>query len=1303
MLKALKDLFYRKKQEKKESFAAGPDPEGRALDFSGLVTLGRNAIGRGDFSQAADYFVRAVSIDPNDVDLRVSLGFVLIQRRRLADARVHLNRAILIASGNANAFYLLGRVAHMQGDLAAAVENFSEALQIQPDFEAVFGDWATACMQLGRVPEAKSILADAISKFPGSADFHYRLGSIHAQLQELELALPCYQRALAINPRFPEAHHYLGQALAQMGDVEGAIQRVRQALVYRPGDVPATSSLLWLLSFQPGGGAGHYLPEARRYGATVFARATPYRAWARPPATGLRPLRVGLVSGDFRVHPVGFFLDGVLASLSRRTLELYAYSMNRRDDALTDTLRPYFAQWTPIAHLNDEETAGKIHQDQIDILIDLAGHSAYNRLPVFAWKPAPVQLSWLGYLASTGVPGIDYAIADPIAAPKTVQEQFSEELWYLPETIYCFTPPAEQQAPEVVSPPSKRNGYVTFGSFQRMHKVNDATLTLWGRVLKALPDARLCLRNGGLHAQTERDHFTTRLAQLGIAPERVTLADAVARVAYFAAHGEVDIILDTFPHPGATTTCEALWMGVPTLTLAGDTMLSRIGASLLTCAGLSDWVANNEEEFVTLAVRHASDIEGLARQRAGLRRQVASTTLFDSARFAPQFEAALFAMWKRKMKELEPAAGGHRRGSDLNEIGPLIPDTQADSWYQTGKIALEKNNYALAIEHFNRALTANPAFELALRDLGRALFQSGQPAAAKLVVLQGVERFPQSADFHYYLGNVYEAEKQYQLAIGAWNEALRYEPDYAQVHFNIGRTLIKARCSEQALPSLDRALALDPEHLDAHNNRGNALLALNRFEEALESYQNTLRIDPANTDALLNTGCVQIGLGQMDLAMASFRHALAIKPDYFAAHSSLLWCLSFAAEQPAKAYVAEARAYGARVAAQATPYSRWLIDSATPLHRPLKVGLVSGDLRAHPVGYFLSGVLAKLNPAKVDLVAYSENPYDDGLTEHFKSICSVWTSILGVSDQEVASKIHADGVDVLIDLAGHSGHTRLPVFAWKPAPVQVTWLGYLASTGVPGIDYVLADAIAAPLALRDQFTEEIWHLPDTFNCFTPPDAHPALVVAPTPALRNGYITFGSFQRLNKITDATLTLWARILKAMPQARLRLQNVQTSNHQAKTALQGRLADFDLPLERCILTGPIEGRENHLAAHAEVDIVLDTSPYPGITTTSEALWMGVPTLTLGGATMLGRAGASLLTCAGLKEWVAWSDDAYLALAIRHGSDIAELSRLRAGLRQQVAKTPLFDAAQFAIQLENALLAMWNRKVQAELASTK
>ena len=545
---------------------------------------------------------------------------------------------------------------------------------------------------------------------------------------------------------------------------------------------------------------------------------------------------------------------------------------------------------------------------------------------------------------------------------------------------------------------------------------------------------------------------------------------------------------------------------------------------------------------------------------------------------------------------------------------------------------------------------------------------------------------PKHPEVLFNLGLTLHQQGRLQEAIASYQQALQLKPGLIQAHQNLGNAFHTLNQLDAALQQYQEALALQPDHVELLNNRGNVLKDLGRLDEAIAQYERALQLNPAHFKAHNNLGNVFKELGLLDHAVACYQKALEINPQQLDTFSNLLFVMSYHPQCTPEQYLAHATHYGKMVSAQTQPFTAW----AAPGPR-LKVGLVSGDLRNHPIGYFLESILRHINPQQVELVAYSTKPHEDELTARIKPLFSHWRLLSGLSNEAAARQIHADGIQVLLDLSGHTAHNRLPIFAWKPAPVQASWLGYFASTGLPQMDYLLADPVSVPENHRQHFSETIAYLPDTRLCFTAPEAPP---VAPLPVLRNGYITFCCFQTLSKIDNAVLKAWSSILAGLPSARLRLQNAQLASPAVRQHLQQQLQNHGIDPERVMLFGPCN-RADYFAAHAEVDIALDTFPYPGGTTTCEALWMGVPTLTLTGTSLLARQGASLLTCAGLLDWVAESPGEYVTMAIRHASDTSALGALRHSLRTQVQDSPLFDAARFARNLEHVLEELWKLKL--------
>jgi protein O-GlcNAc transferase len=549
-----------------------------------------------------------------------------------------------------------------------------------------------------------------------------------------------------------------------------------------------------------------------------------------------------------------------------------------------------------------------------------------------------------------------------------------------------------------------------------------------------------------------------------------------------------------------------------------------------------------------------------------------------------------------------------------------------------------------------------------------------------------VEIKPDDADAHYNLGNTLKKLAQNESAVASYRRALEIKPDYAEAYNNLGIALQDLGQFESAVASYRRALEIKPDFAEAHSNLGLAMKEFGQYEGAVASYRRALEIKPDYVEAHSNLGMALQDLGQLDAAMASYRRALEINPDHAKARGGLLFALNYTASHAPSYYLEQARQYGRIVAGKVgARFSAW--QCATRPER-LRIGLVSGDLRNHVVGYFLEGLLSHIDPARIELIAYPTHHKEDKITTCIRPYFSEWKPLIGKNDEAVARLIHADGVHILFDLSGHTGHNRLPVFAWKPAPVQVSWLGYFATTGVAEMDYLLADEVGVPAAQQAQFTESVWYLPDTRLCFTAPDV--VIAVAPLPAMTTGWITFGCFQNMAKLGDDILAVWGKIFAALPTAKLRIQCKQLGEPAQVEQMMQRLQHYGIDTARVVMHGSAR-REAYLAAHAEVDMILDTFPYPGGTTTCEALWMGVPTLTLAGDSLLARQGASLLTAAGLEEWVATSKEEYIAKAIALASDLPMLAALRAGLRQQVLASPLFDARRFARNFEDALWGMW------------
>jgi predicted O-linked N-acetylglucosamine transferase (SPINDLY family) len=532
------------------------------------------------------------------------------------------------------------------------------------------------------------------------------------------------------------------------------------------------------------------------------------------------------------------------------------------------------------------------------------------------------------------------------------------------------------------------------------------------------------------------------------------------------------------------------------------------------------------------------------------------------------------------------------------------------------------------------------------------------------------------------LGRLEEAEACYR-------RALQIKPDFAEAHNNLGVVYRELKQLEKAEACHRRALAIRPDIADAHNNLGAVLKDLGRHKEAEECYRRSLEIEPDFYMAHFNLGCALIELGRFTEVVSCFKQVLKSKPDHIDAHSNLLFTMNYEVSYTPSYILEQARKYGEMLTGKVrNKFSAW---HCMPGPERLRVGLVSGDLRNHPVGFFLESVLSQIDPSLIELVAYATDSVEDGLTARVKPYFSAWKSLVGLTDEAAANLIHTDGIHILLDLSGHTAKNRLPVFAWKPAPVQASWLGYFATTGVAEMDYFLGDPYVAPDVEAGHFTETIWRLPESIQCLTPPDV--SLEVGPLPALSSGHITFGSFNNLSKINKDVVSLWAKVLHAVPDSRLFLDTRQLNDPSVCDATRRRFAAHGIASDRLLLefNSP---RAKFMESYNRIDIALSPFPYPGSTTSIEGLWMGVPVIVRRGDRFLSHIGESIAHNAGLADWIAHNDDEYVAIAVEHSSNLGRLATLRAGLREKMLTSPLFDAQRFARNLENAFREMWERR---------
>ncbi|MBI3452206.1 MAG: tetratricopeptide repeat protein [Rhodospirillales bacterium] len=597
--------------------------------------LGLACLQAGRLVEAEPFLAAAASRAPDNADCRNNLAEAHRRLGRFEEAAEGFARAIAARPDFAEAWCNLGLVRRAQGRLDEALAAFDSALAARPDMAAAHGGRGFVLCERRDFLAGEAALRRAVTLDPGYAEGHNGLGAAGRRLGRIGEAIACYQRAVTVDPDFAEAWNNLGNALTEGTRHDEALAVYRRALAIRSDYRAAGSNLLLCMNYMQSVAPAE-IAAAHRDWAARHLPAPPNRALG--PRIGNRPLRVGYVSPDFREHPVSHFLAAVFAAHDRARIELVCYADATQEDAMTARLRAHAALWRSTVGLSDAALAQQVVDDRIDLLVDLAGHTAGNRLGAFALKSAPVQATWLGYPNTTGLAAIDYRLTDAVADPPGEADTLHvEKLFRLPDGFLCFTPPDD--APPVAA--RADGGSVVFGSFNMLAKINEATLALWARILARVPQARLALKAAALADPGTRDLIATRFTRAGGDAGRLDLLPATAaRTDHLGLYGRIDIALDPFPYGGTTTTCEALWMGVPVVTLAGERHAGRVGASLLARVGLDELVARNADDYVAIAAAFATDGARRAALRAGLRDRLAASPLCNAPRFARALEDA---------------------------------------------------------------------------------------------------------------------------------------------------------------------------------------------------------------------------------------------------------------------------------------------------------------------------------------------------------------------------------------------------------------------------------------------------------------------------------------------------------------------------------------------------------------------------------------------------------------------------------------------------------------------------------------
>ena len=976
--------------------------------------------------------------------------------------------------------------------------------------------------------------------------------------------------------------------------------------------------------------ASHSLPLSRQ---EFFDRAKRYNDFFRD----IKPfkherkarhkkLRIGYISPDLRFHVVSFFSLVFFFAYDRKNFEVYCY-MNQKEDQVSEQLKSNVDHWLNIKDLPRKDVARRIYKDEIDILFDLSGHTADSVLPIMAYKPAPIQISGIGYFDTTGLDTIDYFLADKFLDPDgTNQQYFTEKLLLMDHSHFCF---AWHENPITAPPPAPcvKNGFVTFGSFNSLAKITSQVINAWKRILDAVPNSRLYLKTNG--EEYERGVFAKKLQNAGIPIDRVRIEGHES--VYAKRYGEMDIALDTFPYPGGGTSCDALYMGVPLITLVGETHNSHFGYSFLMNIGLPELCAFSIDEYVQKAVELAQDIPRIRKYHQTIRRKMLQSPVMDRSIYISEIESKYQQIYFDWLYDTPEKKSKALKKLDKKIAGTKNPD-------ELGRLLLQKNS------------CGEQTFD-SLIALGQLYSQYEDQSGAIHAIYWLKKALPLSDD---------RPEAPAYLANNFWKIV-----DYISAYEMIteGERRINAR--------KDRFNISDDAMQKFYTMFAKHCTYIGKMDKAAQGYLNAFHHAKSIITKAEDVSSYLITSHFFDISSEELfeRHKL-FQPIF----------------DGIKKFETFGRHFEIRDGIQTGK---------------MRIGYISSDFRQHVMFAVMYGVLSTHDRSRFEIYAYSlcKREQEDYFTTLVESVVDHFVRLPGIFEQndlpdsqalsnlnKIINRIHDDEIDILFDFVGHTGENPLPIMAFKPAPVQMSGVGYMATTALDTVDFFLTDEITDPSGEHDQFfTEKLLYMPSQF-CYVGRSDLKSSNGAPCKS--RGSILFGCFQRYGKITDEMLETWKKILDRVPNSRLRFKAQELIGASLGDQFADRLEKIGFDLDRIEMEPA--SKEYMEEMLEEIDIMFDTYPYPGGGTTCDTLFMGVPVVTMYGERRNTRFAYAILKAIGLEELATTNREEYIERATALANDWDLLDVLHKNLRTMMQNSPIMKHRDFTRQLEQYYLAI-------------
>ncbi len=1328
----------------------------RAVTLAPLLAEAHNNLGNAlglakRDNDALRSYRAALEVKPNYAGAHYNLGVALTKLARLEEAETSYRQVLNINPAHADAHKNLADLLLDCGSIQEAIEHYRAALVITPNSAGIHNLLGNALQTLGLLNEARSSYARALELDPDSADAHNNLGvaqcatniddAIASYRRALQIrpdypeahnnlgnalldcgqvvgAIVCFERAITIKPDFAEAHNNLGTALRNIGQLGEATASYRRALQIKPDFANAHSNLLYLHAF-----TRNISPEAECALATqweVIALSGEERSAARDISHSFRsgmtvPLRkgrrlnIGVLSAEIGNSSVAEFLEPFLQHYDRRRFHLTLFSTTALHNPRASRLLSFADESHSVVGISDQAAADLIRDRRIDILIETTAHMFNSRLGIVARRAAPVQCHYIGYHGSTGLTEMDWFIGDEALLPPALEAHFRERIWRLPRLWIAYK--ADVSLPDSKWMP-RPDGTIVLGSFNNLTKVREASLALWAKVMNAIPNSILFLKDRNAVSFAVQDRIRKTLNQYGIGDERVEFAGYTADwKSHMALYDRVDIALDPIPLNSGTTAFDALWMGVPLVSIEGTWMGARMTSAMLRALGKVEWVAQSEDEYVAIVAALAKNVTGRISERAVQRALMADSPLCDGVGLSRELENAFENMFDEFAQSAVPT---NPIQSECDELVAIFnAGKYAEVEVQARRLASQYPDHGLVWKLWGTALLelqkteALPTLEMAAQlspndpdvynNLGNAFIEAKRTDEALATLRHALRLQPSFAQAHNNLGNALSQAGRNAEAIESYRHALRLAPDYAEAYNNLGMAQKQLVRLDEAEDSYHRALELKPEYAEAHNGLGAVLQYCGRIDDAAESYRRALEISPNFARAHNNLGNSLKNLGQLDAAATCYSRALDILPNFNEAYSNLLYLHAFTRNIPPEAELVIASEWekivlndaDRGVAQDVERLFRYPVTRSYRAGRKLKIGVLSAEIGQHAVTEFLTPFLEQLDRNRFHVTLFPTTVRQEPRVEQLRSLADEFRTLVGLPDRAAADLIRAAEIDILIDTTGHMTGCRLGIVEHRAAPVQCHYIGYHGSTGLTEMDWFIGDEALLPHALDAHFRERIWRLPRLWIAYKCDTFLPESQWQPR---SDGSIVFGSFNNLAKVREEALALWAKVLHVVPNSTLLLKDRSSISSGVQERIRRLLSDHGIESARVVFAGHTPDWKAHMALYDSVDIALDPVPLNSGTTAFDALWMGVPLVSIEGTWMGARMTSAMLKSLGKSEWIAQSEDDYVAIVSTLAADVEGRTKQRAEQRKMMAASPLCDAVGLTRALEDAFEKMFD-----------